>query len=159
MDGDEEVLPDVEEGLPDIQTVVSWSSEDAELLPQPRLGATSAFKLAVVQFIGQQGRIISLHRGDPGPTGALNEITNSGTRQTTTWDAGGIVADGSANDGRAQITGSVVTFTVAGGIPIAYYGVWRDAATFLYAKPLLPPVEMLALGTVRLKPVHMYGLV
>lgn len=156
---DEELLAGAEGDLPDIEAVATWASDDVEFLPQPRIGATNAFKIAVATFIAQQGGIISLHRADPGPAGTANEITTSATRKTTVWSAPGIIADGSANDGRAQITGSVVEFTVAGGVPIAYYGVWKDAATFLYSKPFLPAVELLASGTVKIKPVHMYGLV
>lgn len=125
----------------------------------PRLGATNTFKIAVANFIGQQGSIISLHSADPAATGAneLPVVANGYARQTTTWEPAKIVSGG-ANNGRAEITGSTVTFQVPGSVPINYYGVWKDATTFLYGKPLQPGATLTAAGSITLTPTHAYGL-
>jgi hypothetical protein len=136
---------------------VEYSEESGEV--DPRVGATNAFKLAVANFIGQQGAIISLHSADPGIVGS-SELTNGQggyARKTTVWGAA-VAVTGGANDGRAQITGSTLTFDVPGSVGINFYGVWKDAATFLYGKPLQPGATLSAAGKITLTPTHAYGL-
>lgn len=126
--------------------------------PESRDAATTAFKSAVATFIGQQGRLVSLHTGDPGATGT-NEVSSGGyTKQLTTWGA-----PTTASDGRAVITGSMVTFSVPGAVPITYYGVWSGTSAgtpgnFLYAKQLEPTATLTVAGQVNLTPTHAYGL-
>jgi hypothetical protein len=135
---------------------VEYSEEPAA--GDPRNGASDAFKLAVCNFIGQQGGLISLHSADPGPTGANAEISGSGyARKTTTWGAASAVSGG-PNDGRAQIVGSTLTFDVPGGVSISYYGVRKTDGTFLYGKPLQPGATLTAAGKITLTPTHAYGL-
>jgi hypothetical protein len=144
-------------------TAADVTYEEVPSEVDPRLGATSVFKLAIANYIGTQGRLISLHSGDPGLTGATEiPATNGYTKQLTTWGAA-VVVSGGANDGRAQITGSTLTFSVPGGVGINYYGVWSGASAaapgnFLYGKPLQPGATLTSAGQITLTPTHAYGL-
>jgi hypothetical protein len=138
---------------------VEYSDEPSEVDPR---GAAANFKNAVATYIGQQGRLISLHSTDPGETGA-GEISGSGyAKQLTTWGAASVVSGG-PNDGRSQITGSTVTFSVPGATAINFYGVWSGASAgtpgnFLYGKALQPGATLTAAGQITVTPSHAYGL-
>jgi hypothetical protein len=63
---------------------------------------------------------------------------------------------------RGQITGSVCTFDVPGGVAINFYGVRAGTVAapgaFLYGKPLQPGATLTAAGKITLTPTHAYGL-
>ena len=123
---------------------------------ESRIGATNSFKTAVANYIATLGNSISLHSADPGLVGSA-EISGGGyARKTTNWTTATIVSGG-ANNGRAQITGSVLQFDVPGGVAINFYGVW-NGTTFLYGKPLAPGATLTAAGRITITPTHAYGL-
>lgn len=125
----------------------------------PRDGSTPQFKQAVATFIGQQGRLISLHSANPGTTGG-SEISGGGyAKQLTTWGAATM-----NDDNRAQITGSLVTFTVPANVAVSYYGVWSGTSAaspgnFVYGKPLQPGAILTTPGSITMTPTHSFGLV
>ncbi len=148
----------VEETVEEIPGV-EYSDEPSEAEAR---GASATFQNAVATYIGQQGRLISLHSTDPGTTGA-GEISGGGyAKVLTTWGTAAVVSGG-PNDGRSQITGSTVTFNVPGSVAINFYGVWSGTVpgtpgNFLYGKNLQPGATLTSAGTITVTPSHAYGL-
>lgn len=122
------------------------------------MAATDAYKIAVAEFVGSQGAVISLHSADPGVTGA-NEIAGGGyARKLTAWGAGAIQGDGSA-----KITGTTQQFAVEAGDAALWYGVRAGTVAapgaFLYGRPLTPGVTINAAGNglVDVTPTYSYA--
>lgn len=129
----------------------------------PRVGAGDGFLVAVANAIAAQGATISLHHSDPGQSAATAQATEiSGgnyARQTTTW--GGATVEktpGHPDEGKAVVVGAAKAFYIPAGVTLAYFGVW-NGGTFLYAKPIDPPVPFPGNGMANITPRFVFGQV
>lgn len=138
-----------------------------ESVAEERTGGSDAFKLAVINLIGGNSantaaatallanQWVSLHRDDPGTTGA-NDIGTG--RQKIIWAAA--AADNSQSPSLGKITGNELTFPITGSTTVSHYGVWSavTGGTFLYGKPLSTSVTVNAGAALKITPTHSFGL-
>lgn len=87
---------------------------------------------------------MSLHTGDPGPSGAL-EVSGPGyAREPVTWDT--------PESGQTSAS-TAVEFGVPASTLVVYAGFWDGSADWLGSVPLSQPEPFTGPGTLELEPI------
>lgn len=157
-----ETNDEINEEFDDI--IEAWEPPTDSSFLYPRAGASDTFIQQVANYISTLGATISLHSADPGQNAGsaqATELSGAGyARRTVAW--GRAVVDntpGSPDFGKAVVTATAaVDFQVPAGATLAFYGVW-NGATFLYSKPIDPPVPFPGNGIATMTPKHVFGQV